>query len=98
MLGTRSADYIRANGHGRRHRTRSRNPREWLAALAKAIGRAYDNVRDLCLIASFSRWTVPFRAGPSMNSATKARPMSSCSIVPKRPRSRRPSQATYPGV
>jgi hypothetical protein len=59
---------------------------------------SYNNALDLCLIASFSRWTVPFEAGLSMNSATKARPMSSCSIVPKRPGIRRPSQATYPGV
>jgi hypothetical protein len=49
--------------------------------------------RDLCLIAPFPRYTTPFGAGLLMNSATKARPISSCSIVPKDPGIRRPNQA-----
>jgi len=56
------------------------------------------NARDLCLIASFSRYTTPFGTELLMNSATKARPISSCSIEPKRPGIRRPNQATYRGV
>ena len=36
--------------------------------------------------------------GPNNNGAPKARPISSCSIVPKRPGIRRPNQATYRGV
>jgi hypothetical protein len=48
--------------------------------------------RDLCLIAAFSKTTTPFGAALLMNSATKARPISSCSIVPKEPGTRRPNQ------
>ena len=54
----------------------------------------YLDARDLCLIAPFSRYTTPFGAELLVNSATKARPISSCSIVPKRPGIRRPNQAT----
>jgi hypothetical protein len=53
----------------------------------------YLNARDLCLIAPFSRYTTPFGAELLMNSATKARPISSCSIVPKGPGIKRPNQA-----
>src|SRR5262249_30474987 len=51
------------------------------------------NARAFCLIAPFSRYTTPSGDELSLNSATKARPISSCSIVPNRPGIRRPSQA-----
>ena len=54
----------------------------------------YLSARDICPIAPFSRYTTPFGAELPMNSATKARPISSCSIAPKRPGIRRPNQAT----
>jgi hypothetical protein len=50
-------------------------------------------VRDLCFIAAFSRYTAPLGAELLMNSAAKARPISSCSIVPNGPGMRRPNQA-----
>jgi hypothetical protein len=58
----------------------------------------YFNARDILLIAPFSRYATPFGTELLMNSATKARPISSCSIVPNRPGIRRPNQATERGV
>src|SRR5262249_31474600 len=55
--------------------------------------RAPREARDICLIAPFSRYTTPPGGEPAMDSAAKARPISSCSIVPNRPGIRRPSQA-----
>jgi hypothetical protein len=65
------------------------------AARGRSIDRqvGYLNARDLCLIAPFSRYTPPLGAELLMNSATKARPISSCSMVPKGPGIRRPNQA-----
>ena len=58
----------------------------------------YLSARDLCLIAPFSRYTIPFGVELQMNSATMARAISSCSIVPKGPGIRRPNQAIERGV
>ena len=50
--------------------------------------------RDLCFIAALSRYTTPLLGAELlMNSAAKARPISSCSIVPNGPGMRRPNQA-----
>ncbi len=50
--------------------------------------------REARLIAAFSRTTTPLGGGLLRNPATKARPISSCSIAPNGPGIRRPSQAT----
>lgn len=62
-------------------------------AIQKRVVSTYFSARDLCLIAPFSRYTTPSGA-ERMNSATKARPISSCSIVPNGSGIRRPNQAT----
>jgi hypothetical protein len=70
----------------------------FLSPLARGVGTStrgacYLNARDSCLIAPFSKDTTPFGAELLLNSATKARAISSCSIVPNGPGIRRPSQA-----
>jgi hypothetical protein len=81
---------VRPTSISSRHSEKTRQPVWQCYARAPRLAE----VRDLCFIAAFSRYTTPLEPKLLTNSEAKARPISSCSIVPNRPGMRRPNQAT----